>query len=307
MEKAPADLELVLSYFAGFSPLQLRQLTALGDLYREWNEKINVISRKDIGSLYEKHILHSLAIAAAFTWPAGAEILDIGTGGGFPGIPLAIFFPDQHFHLVDSIGKKIKVVEAVRDAIGLQNVSTQHGRAEEIKNRKFDCVVSRAVAPLKDLWAWSRGLLLQGTPHPPPPTPPSTSTPFAKSDRPAIILIKCHPHTASPFHRQHHGSAGLRPPHSARSHLPQRWRPRRRDLRQRMPPPPHGDPRDIQHRLLPRKIPALRARPLIEVFPVDPPLPNPLSQLAACSSHLPSPMPLPANHRSHQPAYPTEP
>lgn len=170
MEKAPADLELVLSYFADFSPLQIRQLAALGDLYRDWNEKINVISRKDIGSLYEKHILHSLAIAAAFTWAPGAEILDIGTGGGFPGIPLAIFFPNQHFHLVDSIGKKIKVVEAVRDAIGLQNVSTQHGRAEEIKNRKFDCVVSRAVAPLKDLWSWSKPLLRKG------PRPPATLT-----------------------------------------------------------------------------------------------------------------------------------
>ncbi len=176
MEKAPADLELVLSYFAGFSPLQIRQLAALGDLYRDWNEKINVISRKDIGSLYEKHVLHSLAIAAAFTWAPGAEILDIGTGGGFPGIPLAIFFPDQHFHLVDSIGKKIKVVEAVRDAIGLQNVSAQHGRAEEIKNRKFDCVVSRAVAPLKDLWTWSKPLLRKG-PKPSPTFPEGADLP----------------------------------------------------------------------------------------------------------------------------------
>ncbi len=166
MEKAPADLELVLRYFTDFSPLQLQQLAALDAVYREWNEKINVISRKDIGGLYEKHVLHSLAIAAAFTWPPGAEILDIGTGGGFPGIPLAIFFPDQHFHLVDSIGKKLKVVEAVLDATGLKNISTQHGRAEEIKNRKFDCVVSRAVAPLKDLWAWSRPLLRKG-PRPP--------------------------------------------------------------------------------------------------------------------------------------------
>jgi 16S rRNA (guanine527-N7)-methyltransferase len=166
MEKAPADLELVLHYFADFSPLQLQQLAALDAVYREWNEKINVISRKDIGGLYEKHVLHSLAIAAAFTWQPGAEILDIGTGGGFPGIPLAIFFPEQHFHLVDSIGKKLKVVEAVRDAVGLKNISTQHGRAEEIKNRKFDCVVSRAVAPLKDLWAWSRPLLRKA-PRPP--------------------------------------------------------------------------------------------------------------------------------------------
>ncbi|HEY4336199.1 MAG TPA: 16S rRNA (guanine(527)-N(7))-methyltransferase RsmG [Puia sp.] len=179
MEKAPADLELVLSYFAGFSPRQLQQLAALGDLYRDWNEKINSISRKDIGSLYEKHVLHSLAIAAAFTWPPGAEILDIGTGGGFPGIPLAIFFPEQHFHLVDSIGKKIKVVEGVREAIGLQNVSTQHGRAEEIKNRKFDCVVSRAVAPLKDLWTWSRPLLRKA------PRPSTAHTPSSDTHPPA--------------------------------------------------------------------------------------------------------------------------
>jgi 16S rRNA (guanine527-N7)-methyltransferase len=203
MEKAPADLELVLPYFSDFSPLQLRQLAALGDLYRDWNEKINVISRKDIGGLYEKHVLHSLAIAAAFTWPPGASILDIGTGGGFPGIPLAIFFPEQQFHLVDSIGKKIKVVEAVRDAIGLKNVTTQHGRAEEIKNRKFDCVVSRAVAPLKELWSWSRPLLRKG-PRPPvaptaapgslaSPATPDSPTPSADTGLPiphGLICLK---------------------------------------------------------------------------------------------------------------------
>ncbi len=165
MEKAPANLELVLSYFTDFSAVQLQQLAALGAVYGEWNEKINVISRKDIGSLYEKHVLHSLAIAAAFTWDKGAEILDIGTGGGFPGIPLAIFFPELQFHLVDSIGKKIKVVEAVRDAVGLSNITVQHGRAEEIKNRKFDTVVSRAVAPLKELWSWSRPLLRKKPHH----------------------------------------------------------------------------------------------------------------------------------------------
>src|SRR6201994_1006638 len=166
MEKAPDQLEVVLRFFDELSADETRQLTALGDLYKEWNAKINVISRKDIDALYEKHVLHSLAIAAAFSLPKGMEVIDIGTGGGFPGIPLAIFFPDQHFHLVDSIGKKIKVVEAVRDAIGLQNVSTRHGRAEEIKDRKFDCVVSRAVAPLKDLWSWSRPLLRKSPRHP---------------------------------------------------------------------------------------------------------------------------------------------
>jgi 16S rRNA (guanine527-N7)-methyltransferase len=159
MEKAPANLELIKQYFTDFSPLQLQQLAALDELYRDWNNKINVISRKDIDSLYEKHVLHCLSIAAAFEFEKDMEIIDIGTGGGFPGIPLAIFFPEVQFHLVDSIGKKLKVVEAVRDAIGLTNVTTQHIRAGDIKNRKFDTAISRAVAPLKELWTWSRPLL----------------------------------------------------------------------------------------------------------------------------------------------------
>lgn len=159
MEKAPESLEVVLQYFADFSPAQLQQLIALEHLYKEWNTQINVISRKDIDSLYEKHVLHSLAIAAAFDFTPGLEVIDIGTGGGFPGIPLAIFFPGTRFHLVDSIGKKIKVVEEVKAGIGLTNITTQHGRAEEIRNRKFDVAVSRAVAPLKELWTWARPLL----------------------------------------------------------------------------------------------------------------------------------------------------
>ena len=159
MEKAPEGLEVIRRFFADFTPRQLDQLAALSGLYHEWNEKINVISRKDIDSLYEKHILHSLAIAAAFTLNPGMDVIDIGTGGGFPGIPLAILFPDTRFHLVDSIGKKLKVIDAVKEAIGLANVSTRHIRAEEIKDRKFDLAVSRAVAPLKDLWTWSRPLL----------------------------------------------------------------------------------------------------------------------------------------------------
>jgi 16S rRNA (guanine527-N7)-methyltransferase len=150
---------ILQKYFSDFTPKQIEQFNALGELYTEWNTKINVISRKDIDSLYEKHVLHSLAIAAAFEFPAGLEIVDIGTGGGFPGIPLAIYFPEVKFHLVDSIGKKLKIVEAVKEAIGLQNVTTQHARAQEIKNRKFDFAVSRAVAPLKDLLQWSRPLL----------------------------------------------------------------------------------------------------------------------------------------------------
>lgn len=152
-------MEIILKYFSDFTPNQIQQLGALKDLYTEWNEKINVISRKDINSLYEKHVLHSLSIAACFEFPAGAEIIDLGTGGGFPGIPLAIFFPEVNFHLVDSIGKKLNVVNNVTEAINLANLTTQHIRIEDIKNRKFDFVVSRAVAPLKDLWRWSRPLL----------------------------------------------------------------------------------------------------------------------------------------------------
>jgi 16S rRNA (guanine527-N7)-methyltransferase len=152
-------MDILLKYFSDFTPKQIEQYKALEGLYKEWNEKINVISRKDIESLYEKHVLHSLAIAAAFNFPPGLNIIDIGTGGGFPGVPLAIFFPAVNFHLVDSIGKKLKIVDAVSDAIGLKNITTQHIRAEEIKNRKFDFAVSRAVASLKDLWRWSKPLL----------------------------------------------------------------------------------------------------------------------------------------------------
>ena len=152
-------MDIILKYFSEFTEKQLPQFQALGELYKEWNTKINVISRKDIDSLYEKHVLHSLSIAVAFDFPAGAEIIDIGTGGGFPGVPLAIFFPDVKFHLVDSIGKKLKIIEAVKEEIGLVNVTTQHTRAEDIRDRKFDFVVSRAVAPLKELWQWSEPLL----------------------------------------------------------------------------------------------------------------------------------------------------
>ena len=158
-------MEIVLKYFSDFTEKQLQQLRALEELYKEWNEKINVISRKDIDALYEKHVLHSLSIAAIADFPAKTQILDLGTGGGFPGIPLAIFFPEVKFHLVDSIGKKIKVVQGVAEAIGLQNVTTAHTRAEEIKDRKFDLVVSRAVAPLKDLWFWSKPLLKTAPAH----------------------------------------------------------------------------------------------------------------------------------------------
>ncbi len=159
MEKAPASLELILQFFSEFTPRQLEQYAALEGLYKEWNTKINVISRKDIDSLYEKHVLHSLSIATLEGFKPGTNILDIGTGGGFPGIPLAIFYPEVSFYLADSIGKKIKVVEEVVAALGLKNVTIQHTRVEDIKKKKFDFTVSRAVAPLKDLWNLSKPLL----------------------------------------------------------------------------------------------------------------------------------------------------
>ncbi len=162
MEETTGQLEVVTRYFTDFSDTQLQQLRMLYALYKDWNEKINVISRKDIDALYEKHVLHSLSIAAVFNFPDGLEIIDIGTGGGFPGIPLAIFFPQVQFHLVDSIGKKLKIVNEVAAALQLQNVTTQHTRAEQITNRKFDFVVSRAVAPLKELWFWGKPLLKSG-------------------------------------------------------------------------------------------------------------------------------------------------
>ena len=152
-------MDILTKYFAEFSLKQREQLDALKELYAEWNEKINVISRKDIKNFYEHHVLHSLAIATQFDFPDGYNIIDIGTGGGFPGIPLAIFFPEVKFYLADSINKKLKVVNEVANVIGLTNVTTQHTRAEDIKDKKFDVIVSRAVAPLKDLWYWSKPLL----------------------------------------------------------------------------------------------------------------------------------------------------
>jgi len=155
-------VEIIKKYFDDFTPTQLQQFEQLGHLYKEWNEKINVISRKDIDALYEKHVLHSLAIAALCNFDNGAEVVDIGTGGGFPGIPLAIFFPEVQFLLSDSIGKKIKVVQEVAHAIGLKNVTAVHGRVEEIKGRKFDFAVSRAVAPLGELWKWVNAMIRPG-------------------------------------------------------------------------------------------------------------------------------------------------
>jgi 16S rRNA (guanine527-N7)-methyltransferase len=152
-------MELILKYFTDLTPEQVKQFSELEKLYKAWNLKINLVSRKDIDALYEKHVLHSLSIASVFKFSAGTEIIDIGTGGGFPGIPLAIFFPQVRLHLVDSIAKKIMVVRDIVKETGLTNVTTMQIRADDIKDRKFDFVVSRAVAPLKELWKWSKPLL----------------------------------------------------------------------------------------------------------------------------------------------------
>jgi 16S rRNA (guanine527-N7)-methyltransferase len=149
------EFSKITTYFPELSEQQLEQFEALHTLYNEWNAKINVISRKDIAHIYLHHVLHSLAIAKVTSIKPGTDILDIGTGGGFPGIPLAIMFPKTQFYLVDSIGKKIKVVQAVAEALQLKNVRAEHLRAEKVKGR-FDFAVTRAVAPLKTLYQWSR-------------------------------------------------------------------------------------------------------------------------------------------------------
>ena len=152
--------ELIYSHFPDLTERQRDQFAALFDLYSVWNAKINVISRKDMESFYEKHVLHSLGIAKVYTFLPGQGVLDVGTGGGFPGIPLAILFPETQFHLVDSIGKKIKVVLAVADALGLENVRADHGRAEEFKG-PYDFIVSRAVTQMQRFVPWIKGKISQ--------------------------------------------------------------------------------------------------------------------------------------------------
>lgn len=147
-------MDLIRTYFPDLSDVQIKQFAQLPELYSEWNSQINVISRKDIQQLTERHVLHSLAIARFIHFAPGSRILDIGTGGGFPGIPLAIYFPECHFTLCDSIAKKIKVVDGVATSLGLTNVETHVGRVEKIE-AKFDFIVSRAVAPLPELLKWT--------------------------------------------------------------------------------------------------------------------------------------------------------
>lgn len=157
--------EIVLNYFPGLTLEQRQQVEALGGLYGEWNEKINVISRKDIENLYVNHVLHSLGIAKVISFLPGTEVLDVGTGGGFPGIPLAILFPTAKFHLVDSIGKKITVVNEVAKALGLRNVTAEQIRAEQLKGH-YDFIVSRAVTQMKEFYGWVHNKIKPDSRHP---------------------------------------------------------------------------------------------------------------------------------------------
>jgi 16S rRNA (guanine527-N7)-methyltransferase len=156
--------DIIFKYFPGLTDRQREQFTRLGPLYGEWNEKINVVSRKDIENLYVHHVLHSLGIAKVIAFRPGARVLDVGTGGGFPGIPLAILFPEAHFHLVDSIGKKITVVEALANSLALVNVTAEKARAEELKGT-YDFIVSRAVTRLKEFTGWVKGRVKKESVH----------------------------------------------------------------------------------------------------------------------------------------------
>lgn len=156
---------IITKYFPNLTETQLRQFEMLEGLYQDWNAKINVISRKDIDELYVRHVLHSLGIAKVISFLPESRILDVGTGGGFPGIPLAILFPESNFFLIDAIGKKIQVVQEVAKALGLQNVTATHGRAEKVKG-EFDFVVSRAVTNMSDFVKWVRNKTTKESRHP---------------------------------------------------------------------------------------------------------------------------------------------
>ncbi len=157
-------MELLNHYFQNLTAQQQEQFLLLESLYKDWNLKINVVSRKDIDELYLRHVLHSLAIAKVISFKAGAKILDVGTGGGFPGVPLAILFPEVDFHLVDSIGKKIKVVNEVVQGLGITNVKTSHARVEDVDGH-YDFIVSRAVAQMETFVRWNKGKIAKKSNH----------------------------------------------------------------------------------------------------------------------------------------------
>ena len=158
------DASIIFNYFNLLTEKQQDQFSQLGALYQEWNDRINVISRKDIDNIYTNHVLHSLGIAKVMSFNKDAQVLDVGTGGGFPGIPLAILFPETQFHLVDSIGKKITVVKEVAGALGLKNVTAEQIRAEQIKS-KYDFIVSRAVTRMKEFYGWVHNKIKTNSTH----------------------------------------------------------------------------------------------------------------------------------------------
>ncbi len=158
------DHSIIAKYFPSLTDKQKFQFEKLGPAYKEWNDKINVVSRKDIDNLYVNHVLHSLGIAKAITFNAGSTVLDVGTGGGFPGVPLAILFPETQFHLVDSIGKKITVVKEVSKTVGLQNVTAEQIRAEQVKD-KYDFIISRAVTRMKEFHGWVHNKVKKESTH----------------------------------------------------------------------------------------------------------------------------------------------
>lgn len=158
------SVDLIFNYFPTLTERQKDQFRCLDDLYQDWNLKINVVSRKDIEELYLRHVLHSMGISKIIQFQPEAKVMDVGTGGGFPGIPLAILFPETQFHLVDSIGKKIKVVNEVKDGLGLQNVKTTHGRVEEVKD-SYDFIVSRAVAQMDTFVRWTKDKIAKKQKH----------------------------------------------------------------------------------------------------------------------------------------------
>lgn len=157
-------MEIIHKYFKDLSEIQIEQFSKLQELYKDWNLKINVVSRKDIDELYLRHVLHSLGIAKVIEFKPGSKVMDVGTGGGFPGIPLAILFPETQFHLVDSIGKKIKVVNEVVEGLALENVKTTHGRVEDLKDT-YDFIVSRAVAHMETFVGWTKGRIAKKQNH----------------------------------------------------------------------------------------------------------------------------------------------
>lgn len=165
MLKNISAMELIKKYFPELTDTQLSQFKRLEGLYKEWNLRINVVSRKDIDELYLRHVLHSMGIAKVISFKAGAKVLDVGTGGGFPGIPLAILFPETQFHLVDSIAKKLKVVDEVVQSLDLQNVKTTHDRVENISDQ-FDFIVSRAVTAMPTFVKWVKGKVSKKQQHP---------------------------------------------------------------------------------------------------------------------------------------------